>query len=180
MASVGSRTEPNIEAIAAQEPDLVLGNKAGVGGVYDKLSPIAPTVLTEGTGVNWKQDFLLTAAALGRSEQARRYLDSYHGDAASLGKRFSGKAPTVSFVRFNPGRARMYGVSSFAGSIAWDAIQLRSQLGSQKLFANLAAVKEQRYVFVDLVTVSALRTPMVRGIHHALDVLTPELSRALG
>lgn len=41
--------------------------------------------------------------------------------------------------------------------------EIRIDLENQPLFANLPAVREDRYVVVDLVTVSALRTPMLRG-----------------
>ena len=61
VASVGSRQSPNLEAIAALHPDLVLANAAASKDIYPALSAIAPTVLVEGTGVNWKQDFLLLA-----------------------------------------------------------------------------------------------------------------------
>lgn len=44
--------------------------------------------------------------------------------------------------------------------------EIRADLENQRLFANLPAVPEARYVLVDLVTVSALRTPTLRGIRH--------------
>lgn len=58
--------------------------------------------------------------------------------------------------------------------------ELRTELERLPLFTNLAAVRDGRYVAVDIITVSALRTPMVRGIGHALDQLTPQLEKALG
>ncbi len=120
MLDLGLRLEPNVEAIAAAQPDLILVNAAGAEGIYDKLSQIAPTVQTEGTGVNWKQDFLLVADALGRTEQAQAYLDEFHRTAADYGKQFT-TAPTVSLVRTTSDRTRMFGIPSFAGSIAQDA-----------------------------------------------------------
>ncbi|WP_082521169.1 iron-siderophore ABC transporter substrate-binding protein [Rhodococcus sp. Leaf278] len=122
VVDVGNRQSVDIEAIAATEPDLILANKTGSEDIYPTLSTIAPTVLTEGTGVNWKQDFLLLADALGRTEQAQSFIDTFVSDAAALGNSVSGNgAPTVSFVRFTADRARVFGVPSFAGYIAWDA-----------------------------------------------------------
>ncbi len=126
MADLGNRQSVDIEAVAAAEPDLILANKTGSEDIYATLSAIAPTVLTEGTGVNWKQDFLLLADALGRTEQAQGFLDTFASDARALGDSVSngggsGGAPTVSFVRFTADRARVFGVASFAGFIASDA-----------------------------------------------------------
>jgi iron complex transport system substrate-binding protein len=58
--------------------------------------------------------------------------------------------------------------------------QLQSALEGNPVFANLPSVRDGRLVTVDLISVNALRTPMMRGINHALDLLVPELERALG
>ncbi|AWE41763.1 MULTISPECIES: iron-siderophore ABC transporter substrate-binding protein [unclassified Actinobaculum] len=120
---VGSRTEPSIEDIASLNPDLILINNAGKkdsDGLYESLTAIAPTVVTEGTGVNWKSDFLLLADALGRIEQAQGILDDYHEKADQLATEVD-PDETVSFLTKNGDRIRVYGVSSFSGSIAEDA-----------------------------------------------------------
>jgi iron complex transport system substrate-binding protein len=57
---------------------------------------------------------------------------------------------------------------------------VQAQLESLPVFAGVPAVREGRYVPVDLITVSVLRSPMVLGIEHALDQLVPELERAFG
>lgn len=118
-ASVGSRQNPNLEAIAALHPDLVLANAAAAQDIYPALSALAPTVLVEGTGVNWKQDFLLLADSLGKEGTAQTFLDDFAADAAKLGE--SAGEETVSFVRVTADRTRIFGVASFAGFIAWDA-----------------------------------------------------------
>lgn len=120
ITDLGLRLEPNLEAIAAATPDLILVNAAGAEGIYPQLSQIAPTVQTEGTGVNWKQDFLLVADGLGRTEQAHAYLDAFHAEAEQRATQGTGE-PTVSFLRVTPDRTRVFGVPSFAGSIAQDA-----------------------------------------------------------
>lgn len=120
FVDVGHRQSPNLEAIAALQPDLILANKAASEDSYGTLSAVAPTVLTEGTGVNWKQDFLLLADALGRTEQAQTFIDDFVSRAQDLGTEVEDNQ-TVSFVRFTADRARVFGVPSFAGYIAWDA-----------------------------------------------------------
>ncbi|MDJ0396663.1 iron-siderophore ABC transporter substrate-binding protein [Rhodococcus sp. G-MC3] len=125
FVDVGNRQSPNLEAIAALRPDLILANEAASKDAYGTLSAIAPTVLTEGTGVNWKQDFLLLADALGRTQQAQSIVDDFVARAVDLGT--SVGESTVSFVRFTADRARVFGVPSFAGYIAWDANLARPQ-----------------------------------------------------
>lgn len=122
VVDAGGRFTPNYEAIAALGPDLILMNSAGkdAESLFTQLSAIAPTVATQGTGVYWKQDFLLAADALGRTRQAQTLLDTYHADAAALGSSLDA-APTVSFTRQNGDRLRVFGVPSFTGSIAQDA-----------------------------------------------------------
>jgi iron complex transport system substrate-binding protein len=122
VVDVGSRTAPDIESIANVKPDLILMNIAGkdAASLYASLSALAPTVATQGTGLYWKQDFLLVADALGRTQQAQQILDTFQSDAAQLGKSL-GKPVTVSFLRLNGDRLRIFGVASFTGSIAEDA-----------------------------------------------------------
>ncbi|WP_327653992.1 iron-siderophore ABC transporter substrate-binding protein [Streptomyces sp. NBC_00483] len=122
VADVGSRIEPNLEAIGNIKPDLILMNTAGkdAKGLYKSLSKLAPTVATQGTGLYWKQDFLLLADAVGKTEQAQAHLKKFHADAAALGHQLK-KPASVSFLRMNGNRLRVFGIPSFTGSIAEDA-----------------------------------------------------------
>ncbi|WP_330306940.1 MULTISPECIES: iron-siderophore ABC transporter substrate-binding protein [unclassified Streptomyces] len=117
MTDAGTRTAPNLESLAAAKPDLILANDS-LGDLYPKLKKIAPTVITAGNGINWKRDLLLVGDAIGKGGQAREMLDDITGDAAEQGRSLGD--PTVSMVRFTPGRTRMFGVSSFTGSLAVD------------------------------------------------------------
>lgn len=122
MADVGTRTAPNLESLSAAKPDLILVNDS-LGDLYPKLAKIAPTVVTKGQGINWKRDLLLVGAAVGKGEQAQKLLDDITADATARGKKIKeakGADTTVSMVRFTPDRTRMFGVSSFTGSIAAD------------------------------------------------------------
>ncbi|MFE2599409.1 ABC transporter substrate-binding protein [Streptomyces sp. NPDC059396] len=122
VADVGSRVDPDLETIANIKPDLILMNIAGKNAktLYSALSALAPTIATQGTGLYWKQDFLLVADGLGKTARARSILDGFHADAAELGKGLD-RPVTVSFLRLNGDRLRVFGVPSFTGSIAEDA-----------------------------------------------------------
>lgn len=116
---VGSRMEPDVEAIAALHPDLILVNIAGkddAAAMYTSLSAVAPTVATHGTGQYWKVDFLLLADALGKREAAQAEIDAVTAAAASAGAGLTSPG-TVSLLRKNGDKLRVFGPLSFPGSL---------------------------------------------------------------
>jgi iron complex transport system substrate-binding protein len=117
--AVGTLQAPNIEAIIALKPDLILGSKFRQAAFYDKLSKIAPTVFTEKVGVTWKENFLLDAEALGKKDQATQLLSAYETRAKEVGAKFS--KLEVGIVRFMPTEIRVYGPESFSGIVVGDA-----------------------------------------------------------
>ncbi len=119
ITDIGERTEPNLESIAAAQPDLILINSVRGAELFDRLSAIAPTVVTLGNGVNWKSDFLLLADALGREDDAQRHLDELHADADAFAEQADGPS-TVSFLQHTGDRMRIMGEPSFTGGIAED------------------------------------------------------------
>ena len=117
---VGEIGEPDLEKIAALEPDLILGSEIRVADFYDELSAIAPTVFSETVGVAWKDNLELHAQALGKQDEAQQLLDAYTERAAALGEQVD-DATTVSVVRFVPGEIRLYAKDSFIGTVLADA-----------------------------------------------------------
>lgn len=120
MEPVGTIPEPNLEAIAALRPDLILSSTLRHEDLYDELSAIAPTVFAEATGAAWKENYLLFADALGRRADAERDLEEYEERAAAIGEQIGQPAPTVGVVRFLPDEIRVYGPESFSGSVLVD------------------------------------------------------------
>ncbi|MFI6533378.1 ABC transporter substrate-binding protein [Nonomuraea sp. NPDC050547] len=117
--SVGTLQQPNLEAIIALKPDLILGTKFRQAAFYDKLSKIAPTVFTEKVGVTWKENFTLDADALGKPAEAAKLLSDYETRAKTVGQKFA--KLKLSIVRFMPTEIRMYGPESFSGIVVGDA-----------------------------------------------------------
>jgi iron complex transport system substrate-binding protein len=117
VKSAGMTQEPDLDAIRALQPDLILGSKFRQEKFYNELSTIAPTVFTELVGITWKENFLLDADALGKKPEAQALLDNYQQRAKGL-KRTSQK---VSIVRFRPDEIRVYGPESFSGIVLGDA-----------------------------------------------------------
>ncbi|GLY80414.1 ABC transporter substrate-binding protein [Actinoallomurus iriomotensis] len=120
--NVGTINNLNLEAIAGLKPDLILGSQLRAADSYDELSQIAPTVFSIRPGFTWKENYLLNAAALDRTAQAKAKLAEYDAQAKALGKKLGAKKPTVSMVRFMPnGVIRLYANASFIGTILKDA-----------------------------------------------------------
>ncbi|MQA86696.1 MAG: ABC transporter substrate-binding protein [Streptosporangiales bacterium] len=137
---VGSIEQPNLEKIAALQPDLILSSKLRHEAIYDQLSQIAPTVFTEEVGVTWKANFRLHAEALGRSEQAQRLMKEYEQKVAAfreaMGERLDGT--TVSVVRSVGSEVRIYMRASFIGTILEDAGLSRPKPQDKDVFSETA------------------------------------------
>jgi iron complex transport system substrate-binding protein len=119
--SIGTINSLNLEAIAALKPDLILGSQLRAAGSYDELSQIAPTVFSIRPGFPWKENYLLNAAALDRTAQAKANLAAYDKKAKALGDKLGAHKPVVSMVRYMPdGVIRLYANDSFIGTILKD------------------------------------------------------------
>ncbi|MEV4426541.1 ABC transporter substrate-binding protein [Streptomyces sp. R-07] len=118
--SVGTINNLNLEAIANLQPDLILGSRLRAADKYDELSKIAPTVFSIRPGFTWKENYLLNAAALDRTAEAKAELAAYETKAKQLGTDIGPDKPTVSMVRYLPGKIRLYAKASFIGTILED------------------------------------------------------------
>ncbi|MGY1719196.1 ABC transporter substrate-binding protein [Blastococcus sp. SYSU DS0552] len=142
VAVVGTIAEPDLEAIAALEPDLILSNQVRHEDIYDQLRQIAPTVFAADLGDTWKENLLLDAEALGKEEEAEELLADYEEQAAQLGEDIGDAAgTTVSPIRFVGGTIRAYRPDSFVGTvladIGLDHVDLPE--GDNPTFAELSA-----------------------------------------
>ncbi|MFD1150275.1 ABC transporter substrate-binding protein [Saccharothrix hoggarensis] len=122
--NVGGITSLNLETIAKLQPDLIIGSQLRAEQQYPKLSEIAPTVFAARPGYTWKENFRLNAAALDKVEEAEKLLSDYEARAKRVGEALEsklGKRPTVTMLRFMPGKIRLYARKSFIGTILVDA-----------------------------------------------------------
>ncbi len=120
--NVGTINNLNLEAIAGLKPDLILGSQLRAADTYDELSKIAPTVFSLRPGFTWKENYLLNAAALDKTAEAKAKLAAYDKKVEALDEKLGAKKPTVSMVRFMPdGVIRLYAKASFIGTILEDA-----------------------------------------------------------
>jgi iron complex transport system substrate-binding protein len=75
-------TDLDLAATDAADPDLILGTKEADGGLYESLSRIAPTVMSEGD--DWKLNLRLHGEALGRTNDAERLLVDWDNRVARV------------------------------------------------------------------------------------------------
>lgn len=144
IKTVGTIAQPNLEAIAALKPDLILSSKLRHEAIYDKLAQIAPTVFTKSVGVSWKENFALHAEALGRAEKARELMAAYDGRVAEFRRKMGDRlAKTqVSILRSFPDHVRVYMNESFIGTLLKDAGLPRPPAQGQPKFAERVTTKE--------------------------------------
>ncbi|WP_233518399.1 ABC transporter substrate-binding protein [Streptomyces corynorhini] len=122
---VGAIAEPNLEAINALKPDLILSSKVRDEKSYKSLSAIAPTVFSESTGGPWRANFALHADALGKKTEAKQVVADYTAHVERVTEALGGPAKAaqtkVGFVRFVEGAdTRLYLNDTFVGSLFKD------------------------------------------------------------
>ncbi|WP_077214675.1 iron-siderophore ABC transporter substrate-binding protein [Bacillus dakarensis] len=141
---VGLESEVNLEAIAALEPDLIIGNKMRQEDIYEHLNAIAPTVFAEDLRGNWKINFELYAKAVNKEEKGKEVLDAYSTRIADLQEKLGDKLNMkVSMVRFMAGDVRIYQKDSFSGVILDEIGFARPESQDVDEFAIKGATKEQ-------------------------------------
>lgn len=121
---VGPRPQPNLEKILLLKPDLILSNALEHQHIYDKLSQIAPTFLTETRGSfgNWKEPFLRYGEVLGRKQKAEELLSKYNSRVVQLRQQLGDELANtkVSLVGSWNGNIGFLTKSSFPGSVLDD------------------------------------------------------------
>lgn len=83
IAFVGAYGEPNLEAIAAQQPDLIVGSPHQET-IYDSLSAIAPTVLIDVHDRPLEEGLMDFANLVRRKDRAQELENDYRAKLESL------------------------------------------------------------------------------------------------
>lgn len=143
MTRVGTVSQPDLEAIKALDPDLILTNKTRHEAIYDTLSAIAPTVMAEALGADWKAQFEVVARGLGKTDEHQEIMDDYRGTLeefmSKMGERLD--ETEVSIVRSFPDHVRIYMKASFIGTIIEDVGLPRPAPQNKDIFMERATVE---------------------------------------
>jgi len=141
---VGVESQVNVEAIAALQPDLIIGNKMRQEDIYEQLKAIAPTVFAEDLRGNWKNNFELYAKAVNKEEKGKEVLAAYDQRIEDLKEKLGDKLDTkVSMVRFMAGDVRIYHKDSFSGVILEQIGLARPESQDKEDFAEKGVTKER-------------------------------------
>ena len=117
VPGAGSRSAPDIDAIKAATPDLILGSEALTPDDFGELSAIAPTVFTGAPGAKWQDNMRTVGAATGRLDAANEMIDGFERAADKTGAENDATHFQASVVQFTDSVLRVYGPDNFPGSV---------------------------------------------------------------
>lgn len=117
VPAVGERTAPDLDAIRAATPDLILGSESLTPQDFGPLSEIAPTVFTGPPGSAWRDTLRTVAEATGRGGAASRLIEGFDTAATDTGNQNDATHFQASVVRLTDKTLQVYGREDFAGSV---------------------------------------------------------------
>ncbi len=117
VPGAGSRSAPDIDAIKAATPDLILGSQALTPDDFGELSAIAPTVFTGPPGGAWQDNMRTVGEATGRLDAVNGMVDGFERAADKTGTENDATHFQASVVQFTETTARVYGTDNFPGSV---------------------------------------------------------------
>ncbi|MEO1057301.1 MAG: iron-siderophore ABC transporter substrate-binding protein [Actinomycetota bacterium] len=126
---IGEGFSPNLELIAATQPDLIIADTVLLAAQYDELSAIAPTIAYDIFVDDWEPTFLEIAAAIGEEQAANAVIDDYQARIQAIASDVQatfGDEP-VAIVQGNlgaeqgaAGTVRIYGTDTNVGRFMAD------------------------------------------------------------
>ncbi|WKG05534.1 iron-siderophore ABC transporter substrate-binding protein [Mycolicibacterium sp. HK-90] len=117
VAPAGSRIAPDLAAIEAAKPELILGSAALTPTAFGALSAIAPTVFTGAPGAAWRDTLRAVGAATGRADAAADLIGKFDDAARETGVQNDAGHFQASVVQLTENTVRVYGADTFPGSV---------------------------------------------------------------
>ncbi len=117
VPGVGSRNAPDLGAIAAAKPDLILGSQSLTPDAFPALAAIAPTVFTGAPGAQWQDNLRLVAAATGRRRAADDLIAGFAEQAKKAGDANDATHFQASIVQLTDSSLRVWGSDNFPASV---------------------------------------------------------------
>ncbi len=113
----GPRNAPDLKAVAAAHPDLILGSVALTPALYPQLAAIAPTVFTAAPGASWEDNLRGVGAATSRGAAADALINGFRQRATDIGAKHDAPHFQVSVVQLTTNTLRVYGSNNFPASV---------------------------------------------------------------
>ncbi|BBX72733.1 FeIII-dicitrate-binding periplasmic lipoprotein [Mycobacterium shinjukuense] len=117
LPGVGTRSNPDLKAIAAAHPDLILGSAALTPTLYPRLAAIAPTVFTGAPGAAWMDNLRGVGAATARIAAVDGLINGFTQRAADVGTKRDATHFQASIVQLTTNTLRVYGANNFPASV---------------------------------------------------------------
>ncbi|WP_204809067.1 iron-siderophore ABC transporter substrate-binding protein [Mycobacterium riyadhense] len=117
VPGVGARSSPDLKAIAAAHPDLILGSVALTPKLYPQLAAIAPTVFTAAPGAAWQDNLRGVGAATARGAAVEALLKGFTQRATEVGAKHDAAHFQASIVRLTANTLQVYGANNFPASV---------------------------------------------------------------
>ena len=117
VPAAGTRSAPDLAAIAAAKPDLILGSQSLTPQSYPALAAIAPTVFTAAPGPRWQDNLRAVGAATGRARAAEDLIAGFVEQARKAGEANDAAHFQASVVQLTDTALRVWGADTFAGSV---------------------------------------------------------------
>ncbi len=117
LPGVGTRSSPDLDAIAAAHPDLILGSQAFTPKLYPRLAAIAPTVFTAAPGAAWEDNLRGVGAATARSGAMDALLTGFAARAKLVGANHDATHFQASIVQLTTNTMRVFGANNFPASV---------------------------------------------------------------
>ncbi|MDQ8738891.1 stalk domain-containing protein [Paenibacillus sp. LHD-38] len=152
VKNLGSELQPNIEAIVALKPDLIIGAKPRHEKIYGQLSKIAPTLYVDQL-FEWKTNMDIASKALNKEDNATAFMSDWNKRVANFKAKVGSQNAEVSIVRFyDDNSARIY-ISGFAGTILQELGLKRpkAQQSPDKVFVDLASQEQIPLIDGDII-----------------------------
>lgn len=167
---IGEVREINFEALAAQEPDLILGAEVPfLTDAYDRLSDIAPTVLPTWDGTtSWQTMLLDVAEVLGIPERADQVVADYeaHLDEVRELVDLEANPQTVTLVRIQSAEeVRIETPASFPG-------QILAEVGFDRPENQLQPDVDADFISLSLERIPELDAPTIIAAYYFGDDVT--------
>lgn len=120
VANLGIETQPDLEAIIALKPDLIIASKARHEKIYTQLTEIAPTVMVSEVYV-WKDTLDISGKALNKEKEAKDFLKTWDEKTTYFKEKAADKIKEkkVSIVDFRADHARIV-YNGFAALVLMD------------------------------------------------------------
>ncbi len=115
VPGVGTRSAPDLGAIAAAKPDLILGSQALTPDSYAALSAIAPTVFSAAPGALWQANLRMVGAATGRLRAADDLIAGFTEQARKAGEANDATHFQASVVQLTDSALRVFGADNVPG-----------------------------------------------------------------